>query len=182
MKRLDCHKAEDWIIARLDGSLDNEGEQLLQEHLRRCAACRAFREETAALLSAVASDVPSDPGEDFWKRYDSSLDARLRERALHGPPLGWWRTALVAVAASLLVVVIGLATMQYYQHMEPDRVARSTVLMEEFSQLYGPVSDGGLNIPPSWDKVVAGLGGGFQGYVPDILWFDPDDDSDQAFL
>jgi predicted anti-sigma-YlaC factor YlaD len=176
MKRLNCPIAEDWIIARLDGCLDNESEQLLQDHLRACAACRTFQEETAALLSAVAADVPADPGEDFWKWYDSSLDARLREKAQEGPILGWWRTALIAVTASLVIIAVGLGAIQHYQQFPQDQLARSTVLIEELGQLYGPVSDDGLNSYPSWDKAVAGFAGGFPEYGHDSLWFDPEDD------
>ncbi len=181
MKRLDCHLAEDWIIARLDESLGGEREQLLQAHLQQCAACRAFRDETAVLLSAVAADVPPDPGEDFWKRYDLSLDAKLREKA-HDVPARWWRTALVVVAASVLVIVVGLGAMKYYQQPAPDRLARSTVLFEEFSQLYGPVSDEGLNRYPSWDQIVVGLGNGYQEDVPDSLWFEVEDEPYQVLL
>jgi hypothetical protein len=176
MKRLDCPIAEDWIIARLDEGLDKQSEQLLQDHLRQCAACRTFRDETTALLSAVAVDVPADPGEDFWKRYDSSLDARLREKALEGSVSGWWRTALVALAASLVIIAVGLGAIQHYQQFSQDRLARSTVLIEELGQLYGPVSDDGLNSYPSWDRAVAGFAGGFPEYAPDSLWFDAEDD------
>jgi predicted anti-sigma-YlaC factor YlaD len=181
MKRLDCHTAEDWIIARLDEGLSDKREQLLETHLQQCAACRAFRDETAVLLSAVATDVPPDPGEDFWKRYDSSLDAKIREKA-HNRAVGWWRMPLVMVAASLLVIVVGLGALMYYQQSQPDRLARSTVLFEEFGQLYGPVSDEGLNRYPSWDQIVAGFVSVHQEYGPDSLWFEAEDDPYQVFL
>ena len=62
MKTRECNEAEKLIIADLDECLKPSEKERLENHLRVCAPCRQVREESLALLSAIASDLPEEPG------------------------------------------------------------------------------------------------------------------------
>ena len=149
MKNLNCRKAEEWIVTDLDEGLEHEERVILENHLVGCASCRKLREDTKLLLSEVASDAPEDPGEDFWKLYRISLDARLRERDIaRSRGFGWtrswgfgWKQASFFAMAILVFVISLIGVFHLSGFRTSTDEAMSPQLIVELNQLYGPVSD-----------------------------------------
>jgi predicted anti-sigma-YlaC factor YlaD len=53
-----CAPVREWISLALDGELSRFEQLLLQAHLPRCAACRAFRDEVRATTEAIRAAPP----------------------------------------------------------------------------------------------------------------------------
>jgi len=141
MKTHECNEVERLIVAELDEGLNPSQQELLDNHLRECSACRQAKEETVTLLSSIASDLPEEPGEEFWRFYRQSLDARLREQELR-PAWGlWWKSAGVLVAAVIALVVIRVAFFQPDNRQIADLRVMSPDLIQELAQVYGPTSE-----------------------------------------
>jgi len=149
MKDLNCRKAEEWIVTDLDEGLEHEERVILENHLVGCASCRKMRDDTKLLLSEVAAGALEDPGEDFWKLYRMSLDARLREHDVaRSWGFGWtrswsfgWKQASVFATAILVVVISLIGVFHLRDFRPPTDEAASSQLIAELNQLYGPEPD-----------------------------------------
>jgi len=141
MKTLDCQNVEKWVIEELDQGLTTERMTALDDHCSQCVSCRDIRTEMTTLFSAIAADVPEDPGEEYWKYYHASLKARLQEKKA---PQNWWLPWRVAAASALLAMVLLAVTLLTFDRTQKVAAVpqdESSVVMEELYQLYGPVSD-----------------------------------------
>jgi len=85
------------ISAAMDG--ENAAADLPHRHLRRCAACRAFHEQSRRLAAALRSERPP-----AGARIESPALARGRSR-----PVRRWAPAAVAAAAGLAVLTVALS-------------------------------------------------------------------------
>jgi predicted anti-sigma-YlaC factor YlaD len=59
-----CERSREWISLRLDGELSELAEKMLESHLARCAACRAFEsdvEVTSRLVRTAPLEQPEHP-------------------------------------------------------------------------------------------------------------------------
>lgn len=184
MKTRECNEAEKLIIADLDECLKPSEKERLENHLRVCAPCRQVREESLALLSAIASDLPEEPGEEFWKLYHQSLDARLKEQALK-PVWGfWWKAAGVFVAAVIALLVIRVAIFQPDNRQIADLRVMSPDLFQELEQVYGPTSEelspgllyGDLLLTVVDARAAARLD------ESDVQWFEVEDETGPLYL
>ena len=139
MRKLDCPRAEELIIRDLDEGLDQERLALLESHISQCSSCRRFREETNSLLASVAADVPEDPGEDFWRYYDVSLEARLREKSLNRP----WGFGL-KLAGVLMVGMLALLVVRWgvMEPQEPRSMDKRVAMLAEFGRMRWTVAVG----------------------------------------
>ncbi len=184
MKTRECNEAEKLIIADLDEGLKPSEQERLENHLRLCAPCRQVREESLALLSAIASDLPEDPGEEFWKLYHQSLDARLKEQELK-PLWGfWWKAAGVFVAAVIALLVIRVAIFQPDNRQIADLRVMSPDLFQELEQVYGPTSEelspGSLYGDPLLTVVDARADARLDD--SDVQWFEVEDEPGPLYL
>jgi hypothetical protein len=141
MKGMNCSKAEALIVASLDESLDPIKMEHLEMHLQSCPKCRRIRGQTASLLATLSADLPKDPAEEFWTRYDSSLNALLLERDVHRRRAIPWKTAGALLAAGVLVLAIALSTFKEKEQDVSRREFISVAVIEELEQLYGPTTD-----------------------------------------
>jgi anti-sigma factor RsiW len=97
------------LTAFVTGALPLAERARVAAHLDDCASCRRTVEESRAVLTALASEVPA-PAPPDWRRYRAELRARLQPTA----PRRWWARPLPAVVAAgvatavLLVAVYGL--------------------------------------------------------------------------
>jgi hypothetical protein len=182
MRKFDCAKAEELIIRDLDEGLDEERLALLESHVGRCSSCRRFREETSSVLASVAADVPEDPGEDFWRYYDVSLEARLQEKRLRRPWSFGLKLAGVLTAALLALLVVRWGVMEPQEpRMIDNRVAM--LLIQDLNGLYGPVTDE-FAIPVGASRQA------LEALTPQVTryddmpgdWFEVEDESDDLFL
>ena len=142
MKNSDCHKVEELILTDLDEGLQPDKRVVLERHLSECAGCRKTWDETRLLLSQIAADAPKDPGEAFWRDYQISLEARLRERE-NSVSWGWdfwWKPTGAFALAALVFVVVSVGVFQHYAARPPTRESTlSTDLISDLDQLYGTV-------------------------------------------
>ncbi len=183
MKTLECNEAERLIVAELDEGLGPPQQERLENHLRLCAHCRQVKEDTFALFSAIASVVPEEPEEDFWKLYYQSLDARLKEKELKTAWFSWGKAAGVLVAAVMALIIIHVSFLQPVSRPIADRRVMSPDLIQELQQVYGPVSE---EYP-----VVSFSGGQMLGRIDtrgaslddkDLQWLDVEDDPGPLYL
>jgi hypothetical protein len=130
------------IVMDLDEGLQPEYREVLESHLRGCSACMVSREEFAALFASVAEAAPAEPDQEYWRRYDSSLDAALREKDYSR---GWWgfrwKTVGVLLAAGFAFAAVYTSFYDFQKTGVEDRRVSSQLLMEELNELYGPSSD-----------------------------------------
>ncbi|MBI5569730.1 MAG: zf-HC2 domain-containing protein [Desulfomonile tiedjei] len=186
MKTPDCNTIEEWIITDLDRGLSSEEKTLLAQHLDQCGPCRETRDELTRLLSTFRSDVPEDPGQVFWQRYHSSLEARVQERSFQRNRF-WnvrWNYAAVAFAAMLLLTAALVTHFQDSQVKPHAMVAMSPELMQEFQQLYGPVPDEGFDSDgESMERLMLMVEVNSPRYADAYLsWFEVEDESSLPFL
>jgi hypothetical protein len=180
MKELNCHTAYEWIVRDLDEGLEPEKLPDLDRHLRHCPDCRRLREETAALLSRLPEDVPPEPDDEFWSRYHSSLRARLQEKALSERPF-WsfhWKGAatMLSALAVLLVAVWGPFLSRTPEKWQQN--AAYPAVIQELSEVYGPVPDEMASGPVSSDRVFMTVDSRASALADDLFaWFDIDDET-----
>ena len=48
-----CERGREWVSLRLDGELSELAEKMLDSHLARCAACRAFEADAVATTGLI---------------------------------------------------------------------------------------------------------------------------------
>jgi predicted anti-sigma-YlaC factor YlaD len=89
-----CERSREWISLRLDGELSELAEKMLESHLARCAGCRAFESDAAAITGLVRTAPLERPQEPI-------AVPRGRRLALVRPA--------GAVAATAAAVALGLA-------------------------------------------------------------------------
>ncbi len=184
MKGMGCSKAEKRILQDLDEGLGGRERERIEDHLRDCESCRSFRLEMGEMLGSVAADVPEDPGEQFWKMYQVSLDAKLKERELSpGAALGWgWKAAGALVGACLVVAVVWLGPWQEPTPALGD-TQRMVALLDDLTRLYGP-----LEPEDSYDDAAGEqtLGTAYSQVDPERLtfapWFEVEEESNHLLL
>jgi Putative zinc-finger len=184
MKTRECYEAEKLIIGDLDEGLTPSEQVRLEHHLSLCEPCRQVREETRALLSSIASDLPEEPGEEFWTFYHQSLDARLKERASR-PAWGfWWKAAGVFVAAVIVLVMIRVAVFQPHNRQIADRRVVSSDLVHELEQVYGPTSEElpGGSLYGDQFLTVANARAATHLDDSDVQWFEVEDEAGPLYL
>lgn len=182
MKNIICAKAKELIVMDLDEGLDSSERQRLEGHLGECAHCKQWRDETAGILASVAADVPADPGEQFWKYYETSLQARLQEKQA---PTSWnflWKAVgAVALAAVVFMAIwLGSGSLDPVRHQVGEQASVSPALIQELEQLYGPGTDETPASSLAHDRLVAftGLGASYSEEEPPE-WFEVEDESNQ---
>jgi anti-sigma factor RsiW len=90
-----CERGREWISLRLDGELSELAQKMLDSHLARCAACRAFEADVAATTEFLRATP--------LERLEQPLSLpRGRRLALS-------TRRVSAVAASAAAVVLGIA-------------------------------------------------------------------------
>jgi len=179
MKRIDCSEAERLIVQDLDEGLDRGGDVRLKNHLQTYQNCARMRKEMRSVLSAALTDVPPSPDEDFWKRYDSSLEALIREKDLEGRR-GWrWQVALPSFAAVMIVVAVMLFNMDWHNpRVEQTAASSSSVEIEELNQIFGPSPE---ELSPSTDNDMTVVLSGATDEAF-IQWFEVEEEPSQTFL
>lgn len=182
MRQIHCSRMEEWLVASLNDDLDPRDKDRFEAHLQHCDRCRAVQEEVIRLISAVRQDVPEDPGDEFWRYHESSLQAALQEADLHR---GWvppWKAIGAILAAGLVILAIAVGTLTQRKHQIADRGRPSLEVIEELNRVYGP---GWEDVPSLTDNqgeklTVAGSQLAVdEGY---LFWFEVEEDPYQLSL
>lgn len=179
MKKIKCREAEALILQDLDQGLNPTEKDCLENHLNGCSECARVGEEFRVILTVASSDVPQVPDEDFWIRYDSSLEARIREKELEKEPRWLWKLLGPLVAAAVIVVAVFALTTERYKSNPTQTVSASDVTIEEVDRLFGPSQ---AEFAPSSQGT--GVSMVLNGVTEDALvrWFEVEDESNQLFL
>lgn len=74
-RNLDCNQVVDLSSAYLEDEVSGSLRTRLQDHLQRCAPCRAFMDTLRSTLNALRSLPREEPPEDL----EESIKQRLRE-------------------------------------------------------------------------------------------------------
>jgi len=181
MKTISCANATDLIVRDLDEGLSTLDKSILETHVQGCLHCQQWREETAGMLASIAADVPEDPGDEFWKYYETSLHARLAEAEPRNSWGFFWKTVGAVAFAGTIFAVIWLGGFDPRSHpLHGDKVSWSPALIQELEQLYGPDPEETLTSTLARDHLVAftDLAGAPSGEeVPG--WFEVEDEPNQ---
>ncbi len=182
MRKLNCDQAEKLIIQELDGVLDSGRAIDLEAHLRDCSGCRQFKEEMVSILSAVAADLPEEPGEHYWTNYRVSLEARLAEKDSQ-PRWGLMLKAAGAlVAAGLVCLIIWLGEFELGHQPLTDRTVRLEVI-QDLNVVYGPTDPETRPSAAVSSQMVKALRQDATGYEERYLsWFEVEDESNHLLL
>lgn len=181
MKTLRCSQASRWIVVHLDEGLSPKRRELLEHHLRTCPACRRLNEQTAGIVAAVRRDMPADPGEAFWHRFDATLAAQLEEEDLRPRWLFPWKIAgSIAAAVLLLAAVFGSFMPQSPTY--PTRPPSSRTVLLELYQVYSPLSLDSPSVVYGHDLSANGEGNRYVLDPSALLLFEVEDDPIQLFL
>jgi hypothetical protein len=146
MRNIDCDRAQEWIVADLDETLDDELRVSLEAHLAGCERCADAFNTWRALWSALMGDRQEDPGEAYWQDYRRSLNAKLDAVSLRRWPswgfwgFGWRATAVLAPATLALVLMLHMPVGQV---LGPQPVDGRTCqrLLNDLNEVYGPTTE-----------------------------------------
>ena len=93
-----CREYKDMMMAYLDNELDTQEQQIFQDHVKTCAACRTELEEFNHLKEITDSVALVEPEDHIWQQYWDNVYNRI-ERGV-----GW---CLFSVAGICLVIYGG---------------------------------------------------------------------------
>lgn len=182
MKKINCLTAEQWVVKMLDEGLSADDRLRLEEHLRECPACSRMKEATREALDLVVRDVPADPGEEFWTRYDQSLAARLQEKEVQSSWWFGWKVAAAAVFSGIVIFSVFPGKLDWRVKQTPEAQQSAAQVVNELVELYGPIQEErtayGLSADQSLTTFMsqASYNGGIAG------WFEVEDETDQLFM
>ena len=102
-----CTRAQQWMIAAIDGDLVPRRRRRLEQHLAACAACRAEMGHTERLLGQLAA-LPTETEVPVRLEWDTLRRVRLEAAEGQGrrvPRLPWITVPAFAMAAVVALVV-----------------------------------------------------------------------------
>jgi anti-sigma factor RsiW len=105
-----CHRAQDRLVALLDGELAADVAEELRAHLATCDRCRALYERQAAVAPRPALVVPPQVRSQLFARLDAALDAAWDEH-VHAEQRAAEPTAAPAPANRPLVWAMAYAVL-----------------------------------------------------------------------
>lgn len=186
MRRIDCEKAQEWIVADLDDTLDDDLRQRLYLHLLSCRKCRDARIAFKKIWSLLESDVPEDPGQAFWENYYSSFRTKLAKAPERQNRNGvfWgigWRAAAVLVPLAIVLLPVLFSPVEPTSIVPETGRAANQKLLVDLHEVYGPTSEetaptalaayvgsGNTNLPSTMGLAVK--------------WFEVEDEAGPPFL
>lgn len=147
MKKLDCSSAEEILVKEIDEGLTADERVLIESHLEQCASCRRYKATVENVIEAVTSAAHEDPGPEYWNRYFSTLDAKLREKQCERKWGPWWK-----ICGATAVIVLALVCAQFGLRAgtsAPLSEGQKLAVAQELFNLYGPVSEAYPQSAPS---------------------------------
>lgn len=103
--KTNCRKMRKWASLDLDGRLPPPWNQTLGQHLARCPACRAWREQQEELATLLATPVPGQLSPLFALRLSQRISARRSRWSFPWLPLP--RLRHLALRACTLLLFLG---------------------------------------------------------------------------
>lgn len=108
---MDCQEARGLLSAYFDGELPSERRQLLESHLRECAACEQELAQFGAIPDLVHGlDAPLPPV-GMWEQIESGLDDDMLVQPVVRPSVNTSVLSRFAAIAAAIVVVVGIGVL-----------------------------------------------------------------------
>ena len=105
-----CERGREWISLRLDDELSELAQKMLDSHLARCADCRAFEEQVAA----IAIQLRAAPLEELERPVE------IVGRRFRVPARMWSLGAAAASIAAAAVGVVGFINLPSSSPLQAD--------------------------------------------------------------
>ncbi len=116
-----CQRVEKLLLKSLDGLLDKDQVEMLEQHVKSCPECLRMREEYEAILGTLkASDYP-EPKPYFWER----LQPKLREPKISVLWAQWKQWGIRAIPVSLLIVVVLAGSLTLFSPKQEEDLSSS---------------------------------------------------------
>ena len=132
---MNCRETQDFIHLRLYGSLAEEHEQALRNHLEACPACC---EAAKQMMSCRAIDVVEPPALPDWEASWRIISERCEPRYRQGFPVRPLRLALAGVA--VLVFGLGIFVGRFFLSPYPERsVAAHPASWQSYAESLEPM-------------------------------------------
>ncbi len=176
MRRISCSKADEWIVANLDEGLPPERREILNGHLRECPKCRQRNEQTESLLATLLEDMPENPCEEFWTRFETTFQARLEEQYSRSWWVLPWRKVGLVAAAAVVLLAVGLRTRMPRSPEYVTRPPSANLVIQELYMMYSPLSEDIVTV--EYDPAESAYDGNLQSLYEEqaLQVFDDDDD------
>ena len=123
-----CPQYREWIEDLVDGTIAPIRRAEIERHLAECDACRALAADLRIIHATAASLGPLEPPAGVWLQ----IAGRLRQQGHVSPPpqpaatRGMRHTALLAIAAALLLFVGGSIVMLWTEYRGPNAPSGQT--------------------------------------------------------
>jgi Putative zinc-finger len=173
-----CDQFHELVSDALDGDIDPAQRAALDAHAATCGACRALMTDLRAIHQTASTLERHAPPSRVWTRLEQQLAAepRFREAAARRAagitniasarrPQGWsWRSPILALAASLLLMIGGSLYLLHRWTQEP--VSTPTIAQTPNSTTPGNGPGGALvesidselqQAAAHYEKAIAGL-------------------------
>jgi len=122
---MNCQRMEKLLLKALDGLLDKQQTEILEQHIRSCPECSLMREEYETILGTMKmSDYP-EPRPYFWER----LQPKLRGKKIFNPWAQWKLWGLRAVPVALFIVVILAGALTFIDLRQPGELSSSEAFL-----------------------------------------------------
>jgi hypothetical protein len=141
---MDCRKTKKLLGPFMDEELPEKERQKVADHLERCSACRHRLESLHKVEALSRQLVTVKPDETYWSTFLPRLRSRMARAQkrptgqkireafgrLFAPPVPWVRIA-GAVAAAVLVFILGRAVVHHEARMRRVRALPKKLLSEQ---------------------------------------------------
>ncbi len=140
-----AHCPQEQISAWLDGQLEAQQAEQVDQHLRQCETCRRFQEELASAASLFRNMEMLEPPPHLWTRISANLEHPETRNSF-----AWlrqlYRNELMAVAAALALMIGGalfyIVQRHSLTHSEVATIAQidnvGTTLIAKNPDVYNP--------------------------------------------
>lgn len=135
-----CRSCERRLSAFIDGALDEAEARAVAEHLRGCGACRAMRDELAALVGCLRGGTDGEsrpvarqegPPPELWTRIESELRERRAQRSSPKRARRWPLFFAPALGALGLLASVGMANWLHGRMTALAQVGEDAALLAE---------------------------------------------------
>lgn len=118
-----CEKMQELFVEALYGDLNAEQLAMLDSHLAACSDCKAELAGMRSTLRVMDGRVRPEPGDDFWRSFDTKLEERINESPTAQPKVISFRKRIPQwawqAAAALFLVGVGVVIGRFYIKQEP---------------------------------------------------------------
>jgi len=122
---MNCHRVEKLLLKSIDGLLDKQQTETLEQHFRICPECLRMREEYETILGTLKLSEYPELKPNFWER----LQPRLRGKKIFNPWVQWKLWGLRAIPVALFIVVILAGVLTFIDLRQPDELSSSEAFL-----------------------------------------------------